>query len=168
METQRLLAAIKAALAGGPPYMPDAVSPAPAPPRLPAPAAWPGGRFATWPEGTAILAPTSGSTGRPRWVALSAAALRASAEASAAALGGVGNWLLALPADRIAGINVLVRAVLADAALVALGPGPFTAKAFAAAAEALPPGPRYTSLVPTQLARVLAGPAEARRALAAF
>ncbi|MCA1693727.1 MAG: AMP-dependent synthetase, partial [Actinobacteria bacterium] len=56
---------------------------------------------------------TSGSTGRHKWVQLSAAALRASAEATHARLGGPGRWLLALPAQHVAGVQVLVRAALA-------------------------------------------------------
>jgi O-succinylbenzoic acid--CoA ligase len=157
VDSERLLAAVKAALAGGPPYAPDAAS-----------SALGVGSAARWPQGAAAILPTSGSTGRPRWVALGAAAVRACAEASAEALGGTGAWLLALPADRIAGVNVLARAALAGSALVALAPGPFTAEAFAAGAARLPAGPKYTSLVPTQLGRVLAGPAEARLALAGF
>ncbi|MDR2347849.1 MAG: AMP-binding protein, partial [Bifidobacteriaceae bacterium] len=152
MGPDRLLAAVKAALAGGPPFfLPDAVHDVPA-----------------LPPQAAVAVATSGSTGLARYVALSAAAVRASAAASAAALGGSGNWLLALSPRHIAGLNVAARAALAGAALVGLAPGPFTAEAFAAAAAALPGGPRFTSLVPTQLRRVLAGPPEAIRALAAF
>ena len=50
------------------------------------------------PAGTAVVIATSGSTGEPKLVALSADALRASARATAARLGGPGRWLLALPA----------------------------------------------------------------------
>lgn len=115
-----------------------------------------------------IAVATSGSTGDPSEVLVSSDALRASARATAAELGGEGHWLLALPSDRIAGAMVLVRSRLADAALAGVGPGPFTAEAFAAAAERLPSdGPRFTSLVPTQLRRVLETP-EGTDALASF
>ncbi|MDR1635014.1 MAG: AMP-binding protein [Bifidobacteriaceae bacterium] len=109
---------------------------------------------AALPPGTALAAPTSGSTGRPKLVALGAQAVRASAAASAHRLGGAGHWLLTLPTDHIAGVNVVVRAVLAGAGLTAMGPGSFSAESFAAAAAALPAGPCYTSLVPTQLRRL--------------
>ena len=49
--------------------------------------------------GIAVIITTSGSTGEPKLVALPAAALRASATASADRLGGPGRWLLALPAE---------------------------------------------------------------------
>jgi O-succinylbenzoic acid--CoA ligase len=108
------------------------------------------------PEGTALALPTSGSTGRPKLVALSAAAIRASAAASAERLGGTGRWLAALPTDHIAGLNVVIRSLAAGAAPAVMPPGPFSARAFASACAALPPGPCYTSLVPTQLRRLAA------------
>ena len=103
-----------------------------------------------------VLVATSGSTGRPRLVVLPPAALRASAEATAARLGGPGRWLLALPADHVAGVQVVVRALLAGAAPVVqdLRDG-FRPDGFAAATARLGPGRRYTSLVPTQLLRLL-------------
>jgi O-succinylbenzoic acid--CoA ligase len=103
-----------------------------------------------------VLLATSGSTGRPRLVVLPPAALRASAAATAARLGGPGRWLLALPADHVAGVQVVVRALLAGAPPVAqdLRDG-FRPAGFAAATARLGPGRRYTSLVPTQLRRLL-------------
>ena len=108
------------------------------------------------PAGTAVVIATSGSTGEPKLVALSGAALRASARATEARLGGPGRWLLALPAEHVAGIQVIVRALLAGAPPVVmdLRTG-FRPDAFAAATAALGPGRRYTSLVPTQLRRIL-------------
>ena len=51
---------------------------------------------------------------------------------------------------------MLVRSVLAGTAPTVLAAGPFRAAAFAAAVGAMPAaGPRYTSLVPTQLVRLL-------------
>jgi O-succinylbenzoic acid--CoA ligase len=115
-----------------------------------------------------LAVPTSGSTGAPKLVALSGDAIRASARASAERLGGTGNWLLALPTDHIAGLNVVIRAFLAGAAPSPMPPRRFTPEAFAAASAALPPGPRFTSLVPTQLRRLLAGRADGIVALRTF
>lgn len=104
----------------------------------------------------ALVVATSGSTGQPRRVLLSAAALRASAGATAARLGGTGRWLLALPAEHVAGAQVVVRSVLAGTAPVVqdLRAG-FRPDAFAVAAARLGSDRRYTSLVPTQLGRLL-------------
>ncbi|MFW2512866.1 AMP-binding enzyme [Demequina sp. SO4-13] len=119
-----------------------------------------------------IAVRTSGSTGNPREALLSTAALHASATATLARLGGPGHWLLALPADRIAGAMVAVRAriggtELIHAGLIHAGGGPFTAAGFAHAAGTMPAGRRYVSLVPTQVRRLLADPAGAE-ALAGF
>jgi O-succinylbenzoic acid--CoA ligase len=63
---------------------------------------------------------------------------------------------------------VLVRSRVAAVPVTALPGGPFTAEAFARATELLPRGlPRYTSLVPTQLERLLDSPA-GRDALTAY
>ena len=52
----------------------------------------------TWIEGEEPLwIRTSGSTGRPKDVVLSPSAVRASATATHARLGGPGQWLLAVP-----------------------------------------------------------------------
>ncbi|HWM01178.1 MAG TPA: o-succinylbenzoate--CoA ligase [Actinophytocola sp.] len=104
--------------------------------------------------GTAVVVTTSGSTGEAKGVLLTAAALRASATATHARLGGPGRWLLALPAQHIAGVQVIVRALLAGAPPV-VSTGPFRPQAFADAAGRLTGSPRYVSLVPTQLARLL-------------
>src|SRR5580698_6662239 len=48
------------------------------------------------PQRVALVVETSGSTARPKRVAISADALLASAAASASAIGGDGQWLLAL------------------------------------------------------------------------
>jgi len=109
-----------------------------------------------------VVVTTSGSTGAPKRVLLPAAALRASAEATSRRLGGPGRWLLALPAQHVAGLQVLVRSALAgtDPAVLDLRGG-FDPGAFADAAEALmrrrsQSNDRcYTSLVPTQLGRLL-------------
>lgn len=111
------------------------------------------------PDDLALVVGTSGSTGSPKRALLSAAALRASGEATAQALGGHGTWVLALGASHIAGLQVLARSVLAGTDPVALPDGPFTAAAFAAATDRAGSGHRlYTSVVPTQLVRLLDSP----------
>ncbi|CAM06079.1 O-succinylbenzoic acid--CoA ligase [Saccharopolyspora erythraea NRRL 2338] len=107
---------------------------------------------------TALVIATSGSTGVPKGVLLPASALRASAEATHLRLGGPGHWLLPMPAHHIAGIQVLVRALLAGTTPVAVDTaGGFRPDRFAdAAAETLAnDGPHYTSMVPTQLSRLV-------------
>ncbi|MGY1837826.1 MULTISPECIES: o-succinylbenzoate--CoA ligase [unclassified Modestobacter] len=112
--------------------------------------------------GTDLVVVTSGSTGGPKGVLLSAAALRASAAATATRLGGPGSWLLALPVSAVGGLQVLVRSALAGREPVVLGRG----EPLATAAARLPAGDRrYTSVVPTQLRRLLA---EEPAALASF
>jgi O-succinylbenzoic acid--CoA ligase len=109
------------------------------------------------PDDVALVVTTSGSTGRPKAVQLSAAALRASAEASLRRLGAPpgARWLACLPAYHIAGLQVLVRSLLAGSSPV------FRARLDPAE---LPAGCDYVSLVPAQLRRLT----EARAELAAF
>ncbi|MGY4645465.1 o-succinylbenzoate--CoA ligase [Cellulomonas sp. URHB0016] len=119
-----------------------------------------GGPDVSVPDGVAVVVRTSGSTGEPRDVMLSADALRASADATARRLSGPGRWLLALPVHHVAGLQVLVRSVLAGTRPAVLPEGPFRAPAFVAATDGLPgDAPLYTSLVPTQLVRLLEDPA---------
>jgi o-succinylbenzoate---CoA ligase len=136
-------AALHAALAGG-----EAVAPLgpgqPIPPRDPGP-------------GQAVLC-TSGSSGGRKWVQLSTAALRASAEATHARLGGPGRWLLALPTQHVAGVQVLVRAALGGNRPAVLDlRGGFDPISFGVAANRLAGDAErcYTALVPTQLVRLL-------------
>lgn len=133
------------------------------------PAVAPGGASAatTVPDDVALVVHTSGSTGEPRGVLLGAPALRASAAATAARLSGPGRWLLALPPQHVAGVQVLVRSVLAGTTPVVMDPGPFRPDGFVAATARLAAGTRYTSLVPTQLVRLLDDPA-ATDALATY
>jgi O-succinylbenzoic acid--CoA ligase len=120
----------------------------------------------TVPDGTAVVIATSGSTGIPKRVVLSATALRASAEATAATLGS-GSWVLALPTDYIAGLQVVVRSVLAGTEPVRVA-GQFTPDAFVAAThEATGAHPLFTSLVPAQLATVVDAAEEDERVRAA-
>jgi O-succinylbenzoic acid--CoA ligase len=71
-------------------------------------------------------------------------------------LGGPARWLLALPAEHVAGVQVIVRALLAGAPphILDMRDG-FRPSTFAEATAALGDGRRYTSLVPTQLRRIL-------------
>jgi o-succinylbenzoate---CoA ligase len=104
----------------------------------------------------ALVVATSGSSGTPKGVMLTAAALLRSAHATHKRLGGAGQWLLALPVDHIAGVQVLVRSLIAriDPVVMPMTSG-FSAAAFVAATARLDADRRYTSLVPTQLARLL-------------
>jgi o-succinylbenzoate---CoA ligase len=95
--------------------------------------------------GPAVIA-TSGSSGTPKHVVLSRTAILASAAASATRLGGSGPWLLALPSSYVAGLNVVVRSLLAGHRPVILGDG-------SPRDTRIPGG--YLSLVPTQLHRWL-------------
>ena len=118
------------------------------------------------PDAAAIVA-TSGSTGRPRGVVLSRTALLASAHATAARLGGHGTWVLALPAHYVAGLMVLVRAVVGDRPVHPVD-GRLTELPRLVEHELTKTaGPYYTSLVPTQLARAVTDPL-LTRALAGF
>lgn len=107
------------------------------------------------PQPVGLVVETSGSTGVPKRVALSCDALLASAAASATVLDGQGQWLLALPAHYIAGLQVLVRSIAAGTTPLVLSPGHFDPAAFAAAARQLTGERSYTSLVPLQVARLL-------------
>jgi O-succinylbenzoic acid--CoA ligase len=141
-----LTAALRDALDGGPAVLPLGASD----PRLPRLRA----RLAPGEPaepGTAVVVATSGSTGDAKGVLLSAAALRASAAATHERLGGPGRWLLPLPAQHVAGVQVIVRSLLAGFEPAVVGRG----QAFADAAQALAAPRRYTSLVPTQLTRFL-------------
>src|SRR5699024_6828036 len=133
-------------------------------------------------EETALVVPTSGSTGTAKAVALTRQALRASqdatarlfaADGTASATGGHGFWLPLLPPTHIAGVHVIARAHrtaqvlgLESAALPDPLPdlrGHFDAETFVRLAEpALARAeqlglPALTSLVPTQLARIVTG-----------
>ncbi|MGP5385553.1 AMP-binding enzyme [Brachybacterium tyrofermentans] len=144
---------------------------------FPAPSALPAGF-----EDTALVVPTSGSTGTAKAVALSRSALLASQDATAALFAadgtapdtqGHGFWLPLLPPTHIAGVQVIARAhrtaqVLGLAASALPDPlpdlrGHFDSAAFVALAEpALAQAedaglPAFTSLVPTQLTRIITG-----------
>ncbi|MBU4465182.1 MAG: AMP-binding protein [Actinobacteria bacterium] len=117
------------------------------------------------PTGTAVVVTTSGSTGIPKSVVLGRAALTASALATAARIG-EGAWLLALPATYVAGLQVLVRSLVAGREPGILS-GTFSPASFAAAALTLTSSengarvPTFTSLVPAQLTKLLDAAADA-------
>ncbi|TLG14909.1 o-succinylbenzoate--CoA ligase [Nocardia cyriacigeorgica] len=113
-------------------------------------------------DDVALVVTTSGTTGVPKGAMLSAAALRASGNATHDRLGGPGSWLLALPTHHIAGIQVLLRSILAGTEPTVLDvSGGFLPEALAGAVASMPGPRRYTSLVPTQLIKALDAPAGA-------
>lgn len=102
---------------------------------------------------------TSGSTGTPKATVLTVESLAASSMATALRLKGEGQWLLALPVQFVAGIQVLVRSLFAGTRPWVMDmSGGFTPEAFTAAALELTDKIRFTSLVPTQLQRLLDHP----------
>jgi O-succinylbenzoic acid--CoA ligase len=108
----------------------------------------------------ALVIATSGTTGTPKGAMLTPAALIASASATHDRLGGAGNWLLALPAHHIAGMQVLVRCVLAGTVPTELDlTEGFDVTQLPRAVAQLGSGRRYTSLVANQLAKALSDPA---------
>lgn len=98
-------------------------------------------------EEVCLVVPTSGSTGTPKGVLLTAACLAASGTAAVERLGGPGAWTLALPVTHIGGLQVLLRSL-------ATGSEPQTGD-FVDATARLEGPRRFTSLVPTQLGRLL-------------
>lgn len=107
--------------------------------------------------GTAVLIATSGSTGTPKFVELSAEALRASATATHTRIGAdtTDRWLCCLPTSHIAGIQVLVRALLN-------GTTPHIHPRFDPAGVAATDA-TLISLVPTQLHRLIDAGADLTR-----
>ena len=127
-------------------------------------------RITRVPARTDLILRTSGSTtGTGRLIAMSAAALVASARATHARLGGPGTWLLPLPAHHVAGLQILIRSLEAGTEPVVVdtsaGFSP-TALADALDSARLSTGAAasrlYVSLVPTQLVRVLQDPVVGR------
>ena len=127
-------------------------------------------RITRIPARTDLILRTSGSTtGTGRLIAMSAAALFASARATHARLGGPGTWLLPLPAHHVAGLQILIRSLEAGTEPVVVdtsaGFSP-TALADALDSARLSTGAAvsrlYVSLVPTQLVRVLQDPVAGR------
>lgn len=109
---------------------------------------------------------TSGSTGDPRGVLLTEANVRTATAALETRMGGPGDWLASVPMHAVGGLMVAVRALLAGTELHAdpsvggatrFDPAAFADATATAAAGAEARGVRlYTSLVPTQLSRLVA------------
>ncbi|GGK50413.1 putative O-succinylbenzoic acid--CoA ligase MenE [Nocardia camponoti] len=111
----------------------------------------------------ALVVTTSGTTGIPKGALLGAEALRASGNATHERLGGPGSWLLALPTHHIAGIQVLLRSILAGTEPTVLDvSGGFLPEALAGAVGAMRGPRRYSALVPTQLIKSLDSPIAAK------
>ncbi|NYI99536.1 O-succinylbenzoic acid--CoA ligase [Nocardioides thalensis] len=99
------------------------------------------------PSGVRLVVATSGSTGAPKEVALGRTAVLASVELSARRLGATGRWVLALPPTYVAGVQVITRSLVA-------GHDPVWLER-----DGWPDDEGwFVSLVPTQLARMLASP----------
>jgi O-succinylbenzoic acid--CoA ligase len=112
-----------------------------------------------------VILATSGSTGEPRGVLLSRAGIRAAVELGSPAIGPLGHWLTALPVTSVGGLMTVARAIVNGTDPIAWagvgGAERFTAESFTLAAEAARQRAHsdgvqaYTSLVPTQLTRLL-------------
>ena len=101
-----------------------------------------------------LVVETSGSTGSPKRVLLPRRAVLASVRATEARLGGPAPWVLALPPAYVAGLMVRVRSLVAG----------HEARVLAEDGWPPPEQPDWlVSLVPTQLARMLADPDPADR-----
>jgi O-succinylbenzoic acid--CoA ligase len=101
------------------------------------------------PTDAALLIATSGSTGHPKIAELSADALTRSATATLDRIGAApgDRWLCCLPTNHIAGVQVLIRSIVA-------GTTPVIHQDFSADA-AIGSGVQHISVVPTQLRRML-------------
>lgn len=110
----------------------------------------------------ALIVESSGSTGVPKRIPITLKQLVASAESSAARLYGdpavgANQWLLALPTNYVAGLNVLVRSLFAETQPVMMNSSlPFSAEGFARAASLMTGKHRFTSVVPAQLNKLAA------------
>ncbi|WP_353952713.1 o-succinylbenzoate--CoA ligase [Knoellia sp. S7-12] len=118
------------------------------------------------PPDLAVVVGTSGSTGSPKRAMLGTQALRASIDATHTRLGGPGQWLLTMPGHHIAGLQVLLRSLVAGTTPHVMDlSGGFTPATWTDTVDAMPPTdhPTYVSLVPTQLTRLLADDAATKR-----
>lgn len=121
------------------------------------------------PESIACVVESSGSTGIPKRISISTQALLHAAKSGQERLGPPGQWLLALPINFIAGQQVLIRSLLADQQPVIMNTAlPFTAEAFLRSAMLMTNQIRYTSLVPTQLAKLISEAAKSKDMLSAL
>lgn len=110
----------------------------------------------------ALIVESSGSTGAPKRIQITLKQLTASATAAGMRLypeptAGTNQWLLALPTNYVAGLNVLVRSLFAETQPILMNSGlPFSAEGFARAASLMTAQNRFTSLVPAQLNKLAA------------
>lgn len=158
---QAMLPALRAAWTGGPAVLPlDASLPPKVRSRLllattPGAIARPDG-LVSLPGGTpvaddtVVVVPTSGSTGPPKGVELGRGALEASVRSGLARTGAdpAVPWLCCLPVSHVAGILVLLRAIVT-------GTPPIVHDGFDAGAVAAVAGPVHLATVPTMLRRLL-------------
>jgi len=112
------------------------------------------------PAEAAVVVETSGTTGAPKQVWLTKDAILSSAHTTARAAGAEGVWWLALPTHYIAGLQVVVRSLLAGHEPVVSPQGLDTVsklrEVLPKLREATAKGvPLYCSLVPTQLAQLV-------------
>ncbi len=98
------------------------------------------------PDDVRLCVETSGSTGAPKRVVLSRAAVLASVAATERRLGATGQWVLKLEPTYVAGVQVVVRSLVAGSDPVEEWPGD---------------DGWFVSLVPTQLQRLLDTPDDA-------
>jgi len=117
-----------------------------------------GGGRGNVPADVAVVIATSGSTGEPKGAQLAASALLHSARASLDRIGaGAGErWLCPLPTSHVAGLGILVRSLVGGTTPVVVAR--LDDGACPAAASCT-----HTSLVPTQLRRLLAAGADLAR-----
>lgn len=120
-------------------------------------------------DNIAAIVESSGSTGIPKRISISLDALMHAAKAGQERLGPVGQWLLALPINFIAGQQVLLRSVLSDTQPVIMNTAmPFTPEAFFRSWQHMTGEIKYTSLVPAQLARLVSASEQDELLLAAL
>lgn len=120
-------------------------------------------------DNIALIVESSGSTGAPKRISISTSALLHAASAGQERLGPLGQWLLALPINFIAGQQVLVRSLLADVQPVIMNTAvPFTPEAFLRSAMLMTHDNKYTSLVPAQLAKLLVSAEQDKALLSAL
>ena len=107
------------------------------------------------PAEVAVVIATSGSTGEPKGVQLAAGALLHSARASLDRIGARAGerWLCPLPASHVAGLGILTRSLVS-------GTTPEVAQPLRDQTDLAGSCCAYTSLVPTQLRRLLAAGAD--------
>ena len=112
------------------------------------------------PRNAAVVIETSGSTGSPKQVWFEKEALLASAALTSTSMGSVGAWWLVLPTHYIAGLQVVLRALVSQAELVTAPPGIGIVKQFKESLSQLIAArnagqPVYSSMVPAQLHSLL-------------